>query len=61
MADPRVTVVIPAYNAEESIERAVRSCLAQTDPEADRRSADRGEPPGVAGVGLGPDARGQGS
>lgn len=44
--NPTVTVIIPAYNAERTIEAAIRSCLNQTCPPAeilivDDGSADR--------------------
>jgi glycosyltransferase involved in cell wall biosynthesis len=34
LAASRITVVIPAYNAEQTIARAVESCLKQTVPPA---------------------------
>ncbi len=42
MPDPAHTVIIPAYNAEETIEQAVRSVQAQTNPSVEVIAVDDG-------------------
>jgi GT2 family glycosyltransferase len=42
VADPEHTVLVPAYNAEQTIEQAIRSVLAQTTPSFEVIAVDDG-------------------
>jgi glycosyltransferase involved in cell wall biosynthesis len=49
-AEPLVSVIIPAYNAEASLARAVNSALSQTVPPREIIVVDDGSTDGTAGV-----------
>ncbi len=50
---PKVTVIVPAYNAEGFLERAVRSALAQTEPDLEVIVVDDGSTDATVDVALG--------